>query len=105
MARCDASLKVTPIFEPIKICQGSYVNNLVQNGGVSMKGKRKAKTAKWLFAEQCRIEACVLLSRRSAKASRFLDVALSIGRDAEPCGRLAGSSRYLKLFFSDAASG
>jgi hypothetical protein len=56
-----------------------------------MKGKRKAKTTKWLLAEQCRVEACVLLSRMFSKTSRFLDVALSVGPDAEPCGLLAGS--------------
>lgn len=59
-----------------------------------MKGKRKAKTTKWLLAEQCRAEACVILNRRSAKASRFLDVAFSVGPDVEPCGLLAGSVRH-----------
>lgn len=59
-----------------------------------MKGKRKAKTTKWLIAEQYRIEASVLLSNRSAKASRFLDVALSIGQDHETCGLLAGSRHH-----------
>jgi len=59
-----------------------------------MKGKRKAKTTKWLLAEQCRVEACVILDSRSAKASRFLDVPLSVGPDAEPCGLLAGSLRH-----------
>lgn len=71
-----------------------YVNGLVPLQGESMKGKRKVKTAKWLLAEQCRVEACVLLSGRSSKASRFLDVVLSIGPDAEPCGSLAGSLRH-----------
>jgi hypothetical protein len=59
-----------------------------------MKGKRKTKTLKWSMAEQCRAEARALLSKRSSKSSRFLDVALSSGPDAEPAGVMAGSLRY-----------
>jgi hypothetical protein len=35
-------------------------------------------------------EARAALAKRSDKRSRFLDVALSNGRDFEPVGRLAG---------------
>lgn len=59
-----------------------------------MKGKRKAKTTKWSLGEQYRVEAYGLLSKRSSKASRFLDVSLSVGADAEPCGMLAGRLRH-----------
>lgn len=55
-----------------------------------MKGKRKIKTTKWHIAEQFKSEAQRVLKGRSARASRFLDVALSPGGVLEPIGSLAG---------------
>lgn len=56
-----------------------------------MKGKRKVKTTKWRIAEQFKAEAQWFLGRRSARANRFLDVALSAGKEFEPTGWLAGA--------------
>ncbi|APC18312.1 hypothetical protein BLL42_22260 [Pseudomonas frederiksbergensis] len=56
-----------------------------------MKGKRKVKTTKWQIAEHFKAEAHRLLRARSARANRFLDVALAAGRDLEPVGSLAGN--------------
>lgn len=56
-----------------------------------MKGKRKVKTNQWLHAEQFQLEAQAVLRARSARASRFLDIALSAGKDVEPVGLLAGA--------------
>lgn len=58
-----------------------------------MKGKRKVKTMKWFMVEQYRAEARHLLNERSSKASRFLDIGLSVGKAMEPIGLLAGSRR------------
>ena len=55
-----------------------------------MKGKRKIKTTKWLMAEQFKSEAQGILKGRSARASRYLDVALSAEGVLEPIGALAG---------------
>ncbi|MFJ2693980.1 hypothetical protein [Pseudomonas sp. NPDC087336] len=56
-----------------------------------MKGKRKVKTNKWLLAARFQLEAQAVLRARTARASRFLDIALSAGRDVEPVGLLAGN--------------
>lgn len=58
--------------------------------GTVMKGKRKVKTTKWQLAEQFTAEAQRRLRARSARAHRFLDVALAAGRELEPVGSLAG---------------
>ncbi|CRL51612.1 hypothetical protein [Pseudomonas sp. URMO17WK12:I11] len=55
-----------------------------------MKGKRKVKMNQWLLAEQFQVEAQAVLRARTARASRFLDIALVAGRDVEPVGLLAG---------------
>lgn len=57
-----------------------------------MKGKRKVKTLKWQNAAALKAEAHCRVERRTARASRFLDVALSLGREFEPIGLLAGGS-------------
>jgi myo-inositol-1(or 4)-monophosphatase len=60
--------------------------------GVSMKGKRKAKTTKWLLKGQFEAEARHILANRSRNAShRFLNVAFTFGVEHEPVGLLAGS--------------
>jgi hypothetical protein len=52
---------------------------------------RKSKhEQKRVMAARYHAEARALLAQRSFKASRFLDVALSNGREFEPVGRLAG---------------
>lgn len=43
-----------------------------------------------MMAARFQAEARAVLATRSVKASRFLDVAMSKGRDFEPVGRLAG---------------
>lgn len=43
-----------------------------------------------MMAARFQAEARAKLAKRSEKRSRFLDVALSKGRDFEPVGRLAG---------------
>ncbi|OOQ44932.1 hypothetical protein AO361_17765 [Pseudomonas fluorescens] len=58
-----------------------------------MKGKRKVKTTKWQVAEHFKAAAQAALRARSACANRFLDAALSAGRDLEPVGLLAGIHR------------
>jgi hypothetical protein len=55
-----------------------------------MKGKRKVKTSKWQQIQAWTVQAQRQLEQRSTRASRFLDVALAAGREAEPVGRLAG---------------
>ena len=55
-----------------------------------MKGKRKITTKKWHMAEQCKSEVRGVLKGRSARASRFLDAALSGEGILEPIGALAG---------------
>jgi len=55
-----------------------------------MKGKRKAKTSKWLMKAQIELEAQRLLAGRTDAASRFLNAALQAGQEHEPTGRLAG---------------
>ena len=55
-----------------------------------MKGRRKVKTLKWQYKEAFEAEAREMLSKRSAKQGRFLDLAAKEGRDAEPIARLAG---------------
>lgn len=56
-----------------------------------MKGKRKAKTTKWLMKGQSEIEARLMLRGRSRNASNhFLDAAATFGVDHEPVGSLAG---------------
>jgi hypothetical protein len=57
-----------------------------------MKGKRKVKTPKWQNAASFMAEAHYRVDRRTARASRFLDVALSLGREFEPVGLLAGGN-------------
>lgn len=54
-----------------------------------MKGKCKVKTNQWLLAAQFQVEAQAVLRARTARARRFLDIALSAGRDVEPVGLLA----------------
>lgn len=56
-----------------------------------MKGKRKAKTTKWLMKGQFEIEARLILRKRSRGASNhFLDAAAMFGVEHEPVGLLAG---------------
>ncbi|WLH29938.1 hypothetical protein [Pseudomonas canadensis] len=56
-----------------------------------MKGKRKAKTTKWLMKGQFEIEARLVLQKRSHNASnRFLDTSAMFGVEHEPVGVLAG---------------
>lgn len=43
-----------------------------------------------LMAARFQAEARMMMANRSDKQSRFLDVALSKGREFEPVGRLAG---------------
>lgn len=43
-----------------------------------------------MMAARFQAEARATLASRTAKRSRFLDVALSKGREFEPVGRLAG---------------
>lgn len=43
-----------------------------------------------LMAARFQAEARIKMAKRSDKQSRFLDVALSKGREFEPVGRLAG---------------
>ncbi|HDS0960489.1 hypothetical protein [Pseudomonas putida] len=43
-----------------------------------------------MMAARFQAEARAVLAQRSTNASRFLDAALSKGRDIEPVGRLAG---------------
>lgn len=57
-----------------------------------MKGKRKDKTFKWQDAESLMAQARRRLDGRSARALRFLDVALSAGRELEPVGLLVGNA-------------
>jgi len=56
-----------------------------------MKGKRKITTTKWQVAEQFKAEAHGVLTARSARASRFLDAALSAAGVLEPIGAFAGT--------------
>jgi hypothetical protein len=56
-----------------------------------MKGKRKIKTMKWQMAEQFKAEARGVLTKRSSRASRFLNAALSAEGIVEPIGTLAGT--------------
>lgn len=62
-----------------------------------MKGKRKVKTLKWQNAAPLRAQARCRLERRTSRASRFLDVALSLGKEFEPVGLLAGSGNPCSL--------
>jgi hypothetical protein len=56
-----------------------------------MKGKRKAKTTKWLMKGQFEIEARLMLRERSRNASNhFLDASATFGVEHEPVGLLAG---------------
>lgn len=55
-----------------------------------MKGKHKIKTKKWQIAEHFKSEAQRVLKERSARANRFLDLALSTEGVLEPIGALAG---------------
>jgi len=55
-----------------------------------MKGRRKVKTLKWHLKSTIETEAREILRSRSARQSRFLDLALQSGNDREPIGRLAG---------------
>lgn len=56
-----------------------------------MKGKRKAKTDKWLMKGQFEIKARQLLRKRSRDASNhFLDAVTTLGAEHEPVGILAG---------------
>jgi len=57
-----------------------------------MKGKRKVKTLKWQYAASLMAQARCRVGLRTARASRFLDNALSLGREFEPVGLLAGGS-------------
>lgn len=58
---------------------------------VIMKGKRKAKTTKWLMKRQFEIEARLVPGKRSHDASnRFLDASATFGVEHEPVGLLAG---------------
>ena len=43
-----------------------------------------------LMVARLQAEARAVLAQRSGDASRFLDAALTKGRDIEPLGRLAG---------------
>lgn len=56
-----------------------------------MKGKRKITRMKWQIAEHFKSEAQGVLTGRSARASRFLDAALSAEGVLEPIGALAGT--------------
>ena len=56
-----------------------------------MKGKRKAKTIKWLMKDQFEREARLMLRKRSRDASNhFLDAAAIFGVEHEPVGLLTG---------------
>jgi hypothetical protein len=55
-----------------------------------MKGKRKVKTLKWQNEAALMALTRSRVDRRTSRASRFLDVALSQGREFEPVGLLAG---------------
>ncbi|WP_448647369.1 hypothetical protein [Pseudomonas mohnii] len=58
-----------------------------------MKGKRKVKTLKWQNTASSMAQAHCRIQQRTARASRFLDVAFSLGREFEPIGLLAGGSK------------
>ncbi|CAD2251061.1 hypothetical protein PSEUDT2PL_00021 [Stutzerimonas stutzeri] len=55
-----------------------------------MKGRRKVKTFKWSLKAQYEAQARTVLQGRSAAQGRFLTIALQIGKELEPVGRLAG---------------
>lgn len=58
---------------------------------VIMKGKRKAKTTKWLMKGKFEIEARLMLQKRSHNASHhFLYASATFGIEHEPVGLLAG---------------
>ena len=58
---------------------------------LTMKGKRKAETSKWLMKGQFEREARLVLRRRSRDASNhFLDAAAIFGVEHEPVGLLTG---------------
>lgn len=65
--------------------------------GIVMKGKRKVKTLKWQNAASLMAQARCRVERRTVRASRFLDVALSLGREFEPVGLLAGGRNPCSL--------
>lgn len=52
--------------------------------------KKQKHEPKPLMAARFQTEAHAVLAQRSGNASRFLDAALTKGRDIEPVGRLAG---------------
>lgn len=57
-----------------------------------MKGRRKAKTYKWLLKAQFEAEARRMMANRSNEAAhRFLNAASQFGIEHKPHGRLAGS--------------
>lgn len=59
-----------------------------------MKGKRKAKTTKWLMKGEFEREASLMLRKRSRDASNhFLDAAAMLGVEHEPVGLLTGKLR------------
>lgn len=59
-----------------------------------MKGRRKAKTAKWQMKESFEVEARLILEGRSHwSSSRFLDRLPLLESEREPAGLLAGSSK------------
>lgn len=47
------------------------------------------------MAARFRSEAIATLAKRTDKRSRFLDLALSKGREVEPVGRICGKSMLL----------
>jgi len=57
---------------------------------VQMKGRRKAKTDKWLIRDRVILEARAVLSSRPDAGRRFLDIAAETMLD-EPIGMLAGT--------------
>lgn len=58
-----------------------------------MKGRRKAKSAKWKQISQFTQDARAILESDifSQRRGRFLSRAEAAGRDAEPLGKLAGN--------------
>lgn len=67
---------------------GNTIHLNFETRGVSMhKPKHEPKP---MMAARFQAEARATLAKRTDKRSRFLDVALSQGREFEPVGRLAG---------------
>lgn len=58
-----------------------------------MKGRRKIKTQKWQVKSAVETKARKLLRSRSEKQGVLLDIAVQIGKELEPVGRLTGSEK------------